>query len=108
MAFLLCLEHLNQTKAYLDDNKWPLADSPDEFAYLAVGRISAHYICDVCQGPLSPGDVAAFLANLPAPQFDEDIFSVIEAVHFYGPVPKACAEELAQRVSGGKAVLAPD
>ena len=55
MAFLLCLEHLNQTKAYLDDNKWPLADSPDEFAYLAVGRISAHYICDVCQGPLSPG-----------------------------------------------------
>jgi hypothetical protein len=103
MAFLLCPEHLRQTKAYLDDNKWPLPDSPDEFAYLAVGHLSAHYVCDVCQAPLSPGAVGAFLANLPAPQFDEDVFTDIEAVHLYGPVPFSCTEELTRRMKKGKA-----
>src|SRR5512145_1809711 len=98
MAFLLCSEHLRKTKAYLDDNRWPLPDSPDEFAYLAVGELSSHYICDVCQVPLSPGDVGAFLANLPAPQFDEDVFTELTSVHFYGPVPEACARALRSRV----------
>jgi hypothetical protein len=102
MAFLLCPEHMRQTKAYLDDNKWPLPDSPDEFAYLAVGQLSAHYVCDVCQAPLPPGEVAAFLANLPAPQFDEDVFTEIESVHYYGPVPASCTEALERRMARDK------
>ena len=105
MAFLLCPEHLRKTKAYLDDSKWPLADSPDEYAYLAIGELSAHHICDVCHAPLSPGDTAAFLTNLPAPQFDDDVFTEIQAVHFYGPVPETCTEELSRRVDGRKGIL---